>query len=54
MKVFERAMGNVKPKLEVKSLPRRWFDLPGAGGRAAGSVAGAGHALAGAVLAQPW
>ena len=47
LKVWDRALGNVKPKLEVKSPPRRWLDLPGAGRRSPGPLAGARHALAG-------
>ena len=39
LKVFDAALDNVKPKLEVKSPPRRWLDLPGAGRRSPGALA---------------
>ena len=46
LKVWDRALGNVQPSVEVKSPPRRWLDLPGSRRRSPGPLAGARHALA--------
>lgn len=46
LKLFKKALENIKPVVEVKSSPRRWRDLPGARRGPPGPPRGAGHALA--------
>jgi small subunit ribosomal protein S7 len=45
LETLHKALDNVKPRLEVKVPPRRWCDLSGADGSAAGAPARARDAL---------